>query len=143
MPKRNFDYNTRPTGKDIQPFVDEFLAQNNAKQWLDVNKFQRYRFYDSVIPRIKKFLKESKGLIRRQEMAALLGVPNDYLRAIGKSKTGSPTGKPSVRYKLFQDILGPVKKIYRPITGQNEGFYKKPTASQIEAFKKAARSATI
>ena len=58
MPKRNFDYNTRPTGKDIQPFVDEFLAQNNAKQWLDVNKFQRYRFYDSVIPRIKKFLKK-------------------------------------------------------------------------------------
>ena len=143
MAKRKFDYNTRPTGKDIQPFVDEFLAQNNAKQWLDVNKYQRYRFYDSVIPRIKKFLKESKGLIRRQEMAELLGVPNDYLRAIGKSQAKSSTGKPNVRYKLFQDILGPVKKIYRPITGQNEGFYKKPTKSQIENFKKTARSATI
>ena len=143
MPKRKFDYNTRPTGKDIQPFVDEFLAQNGAKEWLDVNKYQRYRFYDSVIPRIKKFLKESKGLIRRQEMATLLGVPNDYLRAIGKSQAKSPTGKPNVRYKLFQDILGPVKKIYRPITGQNEGFYKRPTKSQIETFQRTARSATI
>ena len=55
MPKREFDYNIRPKGRDIQPFVDEFLAQNNAKQWLDVNKYQRYRFYDSVIPESKNF----------------------------------------------------------------------------------------
>jgi hypothetical protein len=141
MAKRNFDYNTRPTGKDIQPFVDEFIKKNGGKEWLDINKYQRYRFYDSVIPRIKKFLKESKGLIRRQEMAELLGVSNDYLRAVGKTKPSK--GGPNVRYKIFQDILGDYKKIYRPVSGANEGFYKSPTKSQIEAFKKNVRSSTI
>ena len=137
------DLSIRPSKKYLQPFIDEFIKQNGAKKWTDINKQQRYRFYDEVIPKIDKFLKESKGLIRRKELAKLLDVDNDYLRAIAKSDTAGPTGKPSVRYRLFQDILGDVKRIYRPITGQNEGFYKKPTAAAIEAFKKANRSSTI
>ncbi len=133
------DLSIRPSEKYLQPFIDEFIKKNGAKKWTDINKQQRYRFYDSVIPTIDKFLKESKGLIRRKELAKLLDVDNDYLRAIAKSSKG----KPNIRYKIFQDILGDVKRIYRPITGQNEGFYKKPTASQIEAFKKNIRSSTI
>ena len=135
------DLSIRPSEKYLQPFIDEFIKKNGGKKWTDINKFQRYRFYSSVIPRIKKFLKESKGLIRRQELAKMLGVDNDYLRSIAKGQ--GDKGGPNVRYKIFQDILGDVKKIYRPITGQNEGFYKKPTVSQIEAFKKNIRSSTI
>ena len=135
------DLSIRPSEKYLQPFIDEFIKKNGGKKWTDINKFQRYRFYDSVIPKIKKFLKESKGLIRRQELAKMLGVSNDYLRSIAKGQ--GDKGGPNVRYKIFQDILGDVKKIYRPVSGANEGFYKKPTVSQIEAFKKNIRSSTI
>jgi len=137
------DLSIRPSEKYLQPFIDEFIEKNGAEKWTDINKFQRSRFVRQVIPRIKKFLKDSKGLIRRQELARLLGVDNDYLRNIAKSADYGPTGKPNVRYRLFQEILGDVKKIYRPVSGANEGFYKKPTASQIESFKKNVRSSTI
>ena len=73
----------------------------------------------------------------------MLGVENDYLRSIAKSQSDKSTGQPNVRYKIFQDILGDVKKLYRPVSGANEGFYKKPTVAQIEAFKKNIRSSTI
>ena len=135
------DINIRPSEKYLQPFIDEFIKQNGGKEWMDVNMPQRSRFIRTVIPKIDKFLKESKGLIRRQELAKMLNVSNDYLRSISKSQSSS--GGPNTRYKIFQEILGDVKKIYRPVTGQNEGFYKKPTASQIEAFKKNIRSSTI
>jgi hypothetical protein len=135
------DLSIRPSEKYLQSFIDEFIKQNGGKKWTDVNMPQRSRFVRTVIPKIDKFLKESKGLIRRQELAKMLGVSNDYLRSISKSQSSS--GGPNIRYKIFQDILGDVKKIYRPITGQNEGFYKKPTVSQIEAFKKNIRSSTI
>ena len=68
--------------------------------------------------------------------AKKLGVENDYVRSIDKSQSDKSTGQPNVRYKIFQDILGDVKKLYRPVSGANEGFYKKPTVAQIEAFKK-------
>ena len=137
------DLSIRPSEKYLQPFIDEFIEKNGGEKWTDINKFQRSRFVRRVIPRIKKFLKDSKGLIRRQELANLLGVDNDYLRNISKSAEYGPTGKPNVRYRIFQEILGDVKKLYRPVSGKNEGFYKKPTASQIEAFKKTLRSSTI
>ena len=137
------DYNIRPSEKFLQAWIDEFLKQNNAEKWIDVNKHQRYRFIKDVIPRIRQFEKDTKGLVRRQELAKLLGVDNDYLRAISKSADYGPTGKPNVRYRIFQDLIGPSKKIYRPVTGKNEGFYKKPTKAAIEAFKKANRSSTI
>ena len=137
------DLSIRPSEKYLQSFIDEFIEKNGAEKWTDINKFQRSRFVRQVIPRIKKFLKDSKGLIRRQELARLLGVDNDYLRNIAKSADYGPTGKPNVRYRLFQEILGDVKKLYRPVSGSNEGFYKKPTASQIESFKKNVRSSTI
>ena len=137
------DYNIRPSEEFLQAWIDEFLKQNNAKKWIDVNKHQRYRFIKDVIPRIRQFEKDTKGLVRRQELAKLLGVDNDYLRAISKSADYGPTGKPNVRYRIFQDLIGPSKKIYRPVTGKNEGFYKKPTKAAIEAFKKANRSSTI
>ena len=137
------DLSIRPSGKDLQPFIDEFIEKNGGKKWTDVNMPQRSRFVRTVIPRIKKFLKDSKGLIRRQELAKMLGVDNDYLRSIAKSQADKSTGQPNVRYRIFQEILGDVKKIYRPVSGANEGFYKKPTASQIEAFKKTLRSSTI
>ena len=38
---------------------------------------------------VNKFLKESKGLIRRQELAKMLNVSNDYLRSISKSQSSS------------------------------------------------------
>ena len=137
------DYNIRPSEKFLQAWIDEFLKQNNAKKWTDINIPQRSRFVRQVIPRIRQFEKDTKGLVRRQELAKLLGVDNDYLRAISKSADYSPTGKPNVRYRIFQDLIGPSKKIYRPVTGKNEGFYKKPTKAAIEAFKKANRSSTI
>ena len=135
------DLSIRPSEKYLQPFIDEFIKKNGGKKWTDINKYQRSRFVITVIPRIKKFLKDSKGLIRRQELAKMLGVSNDYLRSIAKSQ--GDKGGPNVRYKIFQDILGDVKKLYRPVSGANEGFYKKPTVSQIEAFKKNIRSSTI
>jgi hypothetical protein len=135
------DINIRPSEKYLQSFIDEFIKQNGGKKWMDVNMPQRSRFIRTVIPRIKKFLKDSKGLIRRQELAKMLGVSNDYLRAISKSQ--GDKGGPNVRYKIFQDIIGDVKKIYRPVSGANEGFYKKPTVAQIKAFKKNIRSSTI
>ena len=135
------DLSIRPSEKYLQPFIDEFIEKNGAEKWTDINKFQRSRFVRQVIPRIKNFLKDSKGLIRRQELAKMLGVSNDYLRSIAKGQADK--GGPNVRYKIFQDILGDVKKIYRPVSGANEGFYKKPTVSQIEAFKKNIRSSTI
>ena len=137
------DLSIRPSEKYLQPFIDEFLKKNGAKKWTDINTPQRSRFVIKVIPRIKKFLKDSKGLIRRQELAKMLGVENDYLRSIAKSQSDKSTGQPNVRYKIFQDILGDVKKLYRPVSGANEGFYKKPTVAQIEAFKKNIRSSTI
>ena len=137
------DLSIRPSEKYLQPFIDEFLKKNGAKKWTDINIPQRSRFVIKVIPRIKKFLKDSKGLIRRQELAKMLGVENDYLRSIAKSQSDKSTGQPNVRYKIFQDILGDVKKLYRPVSGANEGFYKKPTVAQIEAFKKNIRSSTI
>ena len=137
------DYNIRPSEKFLQAWIDEFLKQNNAEKWIDVNKHQRYRFIKDVIPRIRQFEKDTKGLVSRQELAKLLGVDNDYLRSVSKSADYGPTGKPNVRYRIFQDIIGPSKKIYRPVTGQNEGFYKKPTKAAIETFKKANRSSTI
>ena len=137
------DLSIRPSEKYLQSFIDEFLKKNGAKKWTDINIPQRSRFVLTVIPRIKKFLKDSKGLIRRQELAKMLGVENDYLRSIAKSQSDKSTGKPNVRYKIFQDILGDVKKLYRPVSGANEGFYKKPTVAQIEAFKKNIRSSTI
>jgi len=137
------DYNIRPSEKFLQAWIDEFLKQNNAEKWIDVNKHQRYRFIKDVIPRIRQFEKDTKGLVSRQELAKLLGVDNDYLRSISKSADYGPTGKPNVRYRIFQDIIGPSKKIYRPVTGANEGFYKKPPKAAIEAFKKANRSSTI
>jgi hypothetical protein len=75
------DYNIRPSEKFLQAWIDEFLKQNNAKKWIDVNKHQRYRFIKDVIPRIRQFEKDTKGLVRRQELAKLLGVDNDYLKA--------------------------------------------------------------
>ena len=135
------DLSIRPSEKYLQPFIDEFIKKNGGKKWTDINKYQRSRFVITVIPRIKKFLKDSKGLIRRQELAKMLGVSNDYLRSIAKGQ--GDKGGPNVRYKIFQDILGDVKKLYRPVSGANEGFYKKPTVSQIEAFKKNIRSSTI
>jgi hypothetical protein len=137
------DLSIRPSEKYLQSFIDEFLKKNGAKKWTDINIPQRSRFVRKVIPRIKKFLKDSKGLIRRQELAKMLGVENDYLRSIAKSQSDKSTGQPNVRYKIFQDILGDVKKLYRPVSGANEGFYKKPTVAQIEAFKKNIRSSTI
>lgn len=71
------DLSIRPSGKDLQPFIDEFIEKNGGKKWTDVNIPQRSRFVRTVIPRIKKFLKDSKGLIRRQELAKMLGVDND------------------------------------------------------------------
>ena len=111
------DLSIRPSGKDLQPFIDEFIKKNGVKKWTDINIPQRSRFVRTVIPRIKKFLKDSKGLIRRQELANLLGVDNDYLRNISKSAEYGPTGKPNVRYRIFQKILGDVKKLYRPVSG--------------------------
>ena len=138
-------YNTsiRPTDKFLQPWIDEFLQKNNAKEWKEVIPQKRNQFIKRTIPIIKNFLKETKGYVSRKELAKILGVENDYLRNIAKSDTAGPTGKPSVRYQMFQDILGKTKKLYRPVSGANEGFYKKPTVDAIEAFKKANRSSTI
>ena len=138
-------YNTsvRPTDKFLQPWIDEFLQKNNAKEWKEIIPQKRNQFINRTIPLIKKFLKETKGYVSRQELAKTLGVENDYLRSIAKTADYGPTGKPNVRYRMFQDILGETKKLYRPVSGANEGFYKKPTASQIENFKKTLRSSTI
>jgi len=138
-------YNTsvRPTDKFLQPWIDEFLQKNNAKEWKEIIPQKRNQFINRTIPLIKKFLKETKGYVSRQELAKTLDVENDYLRNIAKSAEYGPTGKPNVRYRMFQDILGKTKKLYRPVSGANEGFYKKPTASQIENFKKTLRSSTI
>ena len=138
-------YNTsiRPTDKFLQPWIDEFLQKNNAKEWKEVIPQKRNQFIKRTIPIIKNFLKETKGYVSRKELAKILGVENDYLRNIAKSDTAGPTGRPSVRYQMFQDILGKTKKLYRPVSGANEGFYKKPTVDAIEAFKKANRSSTI
>ena len=139
------EYNTsvRPTDKFLQPWIDEFLQKNNAKEWKEVIPQKRNQFINRTIPLIKKFLKETKGYVSRQELAKILGVENDYLRAVSKAADYSPTGKPNVRYRIFQDILGESKKLYRPVSGANEGFYKKPTAAAIESFKKTYRSSTI
>jgi DNA primase len=138
-------YNTsiRPTDKFLQPWIDEFLRKNNATEWKELIPQKRAAFIQRTIPLIKKFLKDSKGYISRQELANLLGVDNDYLRSVSKSAGSNPTGKPNVRYRIFQEILGDVKKLYRPVSGANEGFYKKPTAAAIENFKKTLRSSTI
>ena len=86
------DLSIRPSEKYLQSFIDEFLKKNGAKKWTDINIPQRSRFVLTVIPRIKKFLKDSKGLIRRQELAKMLGVENDYLRSIAKSQSDKSTG---------------------------------------------------
>ena len=74
-------YNTsvRPTDKFLQPWIDEFLQKNNAKEWKEIIPQKRNQFINRTIPLIKKFLKETKGYVSRQELAKTLDVENDVL----------------------------------------------------------------
>ena len=44
------DLSIRPSGKDLQPFIDEFIKKNGVKKWTDINIPQRSRFVRTVIP---------------------------------------------------------------------------------------------
>jgi hypothetical protein len=114
--------------------VEEFIAQQGVDKWEDVNAAQRARFNRDVGERIKQFKKDAKGLISRQELADLIGLDNDYLRAINKS--GEYKGGRNPKYQLISEILGESTKIYRPVSGYNMGYYKKPSAADIKKIKK-------
>ena len=45
-------YNTsiRPTDKFLQPWIDEFLQKNNAKEWKEVIPQKRNQFIKRTIP---------------------------------------------------------------------------------------------
>ena len=35
------DLSIRPSKKYLQPFIDEFIKQNGAKKWTDINKIAK------------------------------------------------------------------------------------------------------
>jgi len=124
---------TPPDSSVPKDFLEEFIAQQGVDKWEDINRAQRSRFNNQVVERIKQFKKDTKGLISRQELADLIGVDNDYLRGISKSQAYKGGRNP--KYDLIVEVLGEPKKIYRPVTGYNLGYYKKPSAADIKKVK--------
>jgi arsenate reductase-like glutaredoxin family protein len=124
---------TPPNPNIPKESVEEFIAQQGVDKWEDVNKAQRSRFNREVGEKIKQFKKDTKGLISRQELADLIGLDNDYLRAINKSREYQGGRNP--KYELVSEILGESTKIYRPVSGYNMGYYKKPSAADIKKIK--------
>ena len=124
---------TPPDPSVPKDFLEEFIAQQGVDSWEEINTAQRSRFNNQVVERIKQFKKDTKGLISRQELADLIGVDNDYLRGISKSQAYKGGRNP--KYDLIVEVLEDSKKIYRPVTGQNLGYYKKPSAADIKKVK--------
>ena len=124
---------TPPDPSVPKDFLEEFIAQQGVDSWEEINRAQRSRFNNQVVERIKQFKKDTKGLISRQELADLIGVDNDYLRGI--SRTGTYKGGRNPKYDLIMKVLEEPKKIYRPVTGYNLGYYKKPSAADIKKVK--------
>jgi transcriptional regulator with XRE-family HTH domain len=125
---------TPPDPSVPKDFLEEFIAQQGVDSWEKIDRSQRSRFNTQVVERIKQFKKDTKGLISRQELADLLGVDNDYLRGISRTRTYEGF-KRNPKYDLIMKVLGEPKKIYRPVTGYNLGYYKKPSAADIKKVK--------
>ena len=124
---------TPPNPDAPKDFLEEFIAQQGVDSWEEIDRAQRSRFNTQVVERIKQFKKETKNLISRQELADLLGISNDYLR--GMSRTMTDKGGRNPKYDQAMKILGEPKKIYRPVTGYNLGYYKKPSVADIKKVK--------
>ena len=124
---------TPPDPSVPKDFLEEFIAQQGVDSWEEIDRSQRSRFNTQVVERIKQFKKDTKGLISRQELANIIGVDNDYLRGI--SRTGTYKGGRNPKYDLIMKVLEEPKKIYRPVTGYNLGYYKKPSAADIKKVK--------
>ena len=124
---------TPPDPSVPKDFLEEFIAQQGVDSWEEINRAQRSRFNNQVVEKIKQFKKDTKGLISRQELADLIGVDNDYLRGISKSQAYKGGRNP--KYDLIVEVLEDPKKIYRPVTGKNLGYYKKPSAADIKKVK--------
>ena len=124
---------TPPDPSVPKDFLEEFIAQQGVDSWEEINRAQRSRFNNQVVEKIKQFKKDTKGLISREELADFIGVDNDYLRGI--SKSGIYKGGRNPKYDLIMKVLGEPQKIYRPVTGYNLGYYKKPSAADIKKVK--------
>ena len=123
----------RPTEKILQPWIDAYLKQNGVKSWEELPKGSRAHFRKKIIPKLKVFLKESKGFIPRSEMAKLLGVEPEYLGNIRRH-----TKEVSPLLSRLKSFLGETKLLRTPLIegiGQ-ELYYKRPSKEAIASFKK-------